>query len=97
MPAFERGDSVTQSQLAKSSGSRSGEVSATNTALEQVALRDRIQLDNELLHGAGCYPAYPRWDRANPVLGQKESGLSMGGVKPASRLLATTGNQRFRR
>jgi hypothetical protein len=51
MPAFERGDTITQSQLAKSSSSRRGEISATNTALTQVALRDRVQLDDELLHG----------------------------------------------
>jgi hypothetical protein len=53
MPAFERGDTLTQSQLAKSDGSRCGEVSAANIALPQVALRDGIQLDHELLHEAG--------------------------------------------
>ncbi len=63
MPAFERGDTVTQSQFAKSGGSRSGEVSAVNTALTQVALRDRVQLDDELLHEAGGYRACPRGDR----------------------------------
>jgi hypothetical protein len=50
MPAFERGDTLAQSQLAQSDSSRSGEVSAANTALAQVALRDRVQLDDDLLH-----------------------------------------------
>lgn len=53
MPAFQRGDTLPQSQLAQSSSRRSGEISAANTALTQVTLRDRIQLNDEVLHEAG--------------------------------------------